>query len=241
MAKKEICIIGCGRFGTELIYQLQKSNFYIIAIDTKKENIDRVKKLVNLAIIGDATNEEFLKDNGIHKIDDVVIGIGSDIQSSLIVTTILNELKIKNIVAKAINNRHERIVKQLGVTKIIRPEHVAAFKLATELKNPIFNSLKSFDIEILDENFGIGKVAIQHKDFYDKPIKDLGLPNNKVSIVVIESKGIKRIPYGDLMVHKNDILQIFGEITIVQKIIKLLSIDTSKENVKNRESKKLIK
>jgi trk system potassium uptake protein TrkA len=65
----------------------------------------------------DATDERALRAAGIQNVDVVVISIGEDIESSLLVVMLVRELGIKTIIAKAVTPLHGRILEKLGVAR----------------------------------------------------------------------------------------------------------------------------
>ena len=58
---KSILVIGIGRFGYHLIDQLNKAGDEILAVDTSEERLEPVMNMVTSSLIGDATNENFVR------------------------------------------------------------------------------------------------------------------------------------------------------------------------------------
>ena len=84
----------------------------------------------------DATDEKALRAAGIKDVDVAVVSIGENIESSLLVVTLLREIGIKNIVAKAVTPLHGRILEKLGVTRVVFPEREMAIRIAHSLVVP---------------------------------------------------------------------------------------------------------
>jgi trk system potassium uptake protein TrkA len=89
MAKKEIAIVGVGRFGSSVIEKIKDiPHLDIIAIDSNEEHL---KKEDNLSkyYIGNAAEDNFLNSLGLDSVDVFVVGIGDNIQASLLIASII--------------------------------------------------------------------------------------------------------------------------------------------------------
>jgi len=229
MAKEEICIIGISRFGKSLIEALSTNiNYRIIAVDSDDEKLASVDKYVDWAVIGDATNADFYKENGLNKIDSFVIGVGGDIQSSLLIASILKGFNKDNIIAKAVNEDHEKILKSLKINKIINPENEAAKKLAYDFNNPLYRMSRENEEEIssieLDGNYNWTKVKVsEDSSLSNTKIMDIpALKNSKVIIALINRSGKYLVPKGQDIIFKDDYVFIIGKGKILSKFVKLL-------------------
>ncbi|MFX7824998.1 NAD-binding protein, partial [Acinetobacter baumannii] len=54
--------------------------------------------------------------------DRVVVGIGTDIQASILTTSLLKRMGVRSIWAKAISEQHGLILEQLGIEHVVYPE-----------------------------------------------------------------------------------------------------------------------
>src|SRR5687767_10531830 len=84
----------------------------------------------------DATDEKALRAAGIKDVDVAIVSIGENIEASLLVVTLLQEIGIKQIVAKAVTPLHGRILEKLGVSRVVFPEREMAVRVAHGLVMP---------------------------------------------------------------------------------------------------------
>jgi len=63
----------------------------------------------------------------------VVVSIGVNVEASILVTVLLMNRGVKEVVAKAINPLHGEVLKRLGVSRVVYPEMEMAVKLARSL------------------------------------------------------------------------------------------------------------
>ncbi len=60
----------------------------------------------------------------------------TNVVASLMTATALNELRVREIWAKAGSRQHHEALTRLGVTRIIQPERDAGLAMATEIRIP---------------------------------------------------------------------------------------------------------
>ena len=119
---KNILVIGIGRFGYHLIDQLNKAGDQILAVDSSEERIEPVLGMVTSSLIGDATNETFVKSLGVENFDVCFVAIGDDFQASLETTSLLKECGAKYVVARAARSVQKKFLLANGANSVVFPE-----------------------------------------------------------------------------------------------------------------------
>ncbi len=132
--KKVFGVIGLGRFGFNVAKTLAEGGAEVIACDIDEEKVRQISELVSSAFVLDATDEKALKESGIANADTVIVSIGENVEASLLVVVQLMELGVKEIIAKAVNPLHGRVLERLGVSRVIHPERDMAIRLAHSLE-----------------------------------------------------------------------------------------------------------
>ena len=99
--KKNVLLIGAGRFGKHMAMQLNQLGHQVMAVDTDENRINDVMNIVTNAQIGDSTNAEFLKSLGVGNFDVCMVTIGNSFQNSLETTSLLKELGARYVVSRA--------------------------------------------------------------------------------------------------------------------------------------------
>lgn len=131
--KKQFAVIGLGRFGSEVARTLSKKGVEVIAVDREEARIKDVSEVVTVSVQLDATDEKALREAGVQNADVAIVSIGENIEASILVAMTLKDIGIKDIVVKAVSEMHGRILRQLGVTRIVHPERDMAQKVAYSL------------------------------------------------------------------------------------------------------------
>ncbi|NEE04022.1 TrkA family potassium uptake protein [Phytoactinopolyspora halotolerans] len=123
-------VCGLGRFGKSLALELMKEQTEVLGIDADADKVQSVSGRLTHAVVADTTKIEVLRQLSVHEYNRAVVGIGSDIESSILTASSLVELGVPNIWAKAISNSHARILTQIGVHHVTRPEHDMGARVA---------------------------------------------------------------------------------------------------------------
>jgi trk system potassium uptake protein len=136
---QRIFILGAGRFGTHLATRLSELGCEVVLAD---QDADRVAELADdgfHTIEMDAEDEDALNEAGVREADAVVVSIGENIQGSVLATLLLKELKVKRIVARALDAKHAQVLEKLGADLVILPTRDMAYRLAERLRDDAQN------------------------------------------------------------------------------------------------------
>lgn len=131
--KKEIAVIGLGRFGGSIVMELSEMNVDVLVIDTDEARVNEYQDYYSEGIIGDSTDEAMLKSIGIDNYDNVIVAIGDNIQASILSTLILKDLGVKKVTTKAQNSYHGRVLEKIGADIVVHPERDMGRRIAHRL------------------------------------------------------------------------------------------------------------
>ncbi|MCL2485216.1 MAG: TrkA family potassium uptake protein [Endomicrobia bacterium] len=230
MAKKQFGIIGLGTFGFNLALELTKKGAEVLVIDNNADIINKISADIAQALVVDAADNQALKRAGIADCDTVIISIGESIEASILITLIVKSLGVKNIVVKCVNDWHQRIASEIGITQIVYPEFEMAKKLAGTLMSPnVLDELK------LSKNCDIVEFAAPKK-FFNKTIGELDVRRNfRVTIIALRrsiqaisgddqeniEKDITISPSPDTEILEDDSLVVIGSSDDIDRIKKI--------------------
>ncbi|NOZ25117.1 MAG: TrkA family potassium uptake protein [Nitrospirae bacterium] len=212
--KKQFAVIGLGRFGSAVALTLAENNCDVIVIDRNENKIKTIADHVTLAVQMDAIDETALKEAGVQNVDVAVVSIGENVEASILAVMILKEMGIKEIIAKAVNDLHGRVLANLGVDRVVHPERDMAQRVARSLIKPEFLE----HIELSPE-YSIVELPAP-KSLWDKTIKDTNLrAEYGISIIAIkrryiineaekETWNINPLPTD--VIKKDDVLVVLG-------------------------------
>ncbi len=129
-----VAILGLGRFGTELAHELVRGGVEVLAVDMDGGRVNEMAEQVFLAAEGNISDIEFLQSLDLKSYDSVVVAVGSQVATSVLVTlTLKKRLALKHVVAKASNRDHSIALELAGADHVVNPEQAAAQELAHTL------------------------------------------------------------------------------------------------------------
>lgn len=117
-----VAVIGLGRFGRSLALELMNNGTEVLGIDGNEDIVQSLNGQLTHVVKADSTKEETLRQLSLPDFDRVVVAIGSDVQASILTTSLLLRFNIKHVWAKAVSDPHGTILEQIGVQHVIYPE-----------------------------------------------------------------------------------------------------------------------
>ncbi len=211
--KEQILIIGLGQFGMALSKSLYEKGYDVIAVDIDKKLVNEASNYATDAICLDAIDEVSLSKLSPKNRDLIICSIGAR-EPSILTVALLKQMGCENIVAKASEAIHARILKAIGAKYIINPEYEYGKRFANKiLFKSLFldNNAESLELfEIPVQPFMIGKTLI-----------DLQLPDKYNVIVAGIMKNNKYTkPNPDEKFEASDRLLITGMNEDIEKMMK---------------------
>lgn len=218
---KDYAVIGLGRFGGSICRELSREGKQVLAIDIDEAKVNEFKNIASHAVILDSTDEESLKEIGIHNFEHVIVAIGESLQASILTTVILTDLHVERITVKAQNDYHEKILRKLGVDRVIHPERDMGRRIA---QNIISNNI--LDFLDLSDDYSIVEVKAGKK-MIGKTLIDLDIRAKfGCNIVAIKSgETIDVSPSPEYVFKLDDILLVIGRDDEIHRFEKQLIID----------------
>lgn len=213
---KQFVVIGCGRFGQSVAIKLAEMGSEVMVVDDNEEIIQSISDKVTYAVQADATDENAIKALGIRNFDVAIVTIGSDIQSSILVTLLVKEMGIKHIVAKAQNAAHAKVLYKIGANRVVFPEKEMGIKVAKGL-------LSSNVLELIDlaPEYSILEIRMS-SEWIGKSLVEINM-RRQYSISVIAIRRGDDIDINvepDRVLLKDDILVVVGHNKDLQKLEK---------------------
>ena len=214
---KTFAVIGLGRFGSAVAERLYDLGREVLAIDENPEQVQQVAEHVTRAVTADCKDKEVLRALGVGSIDCAIVAIGSDLTDSILTTMSLKELGVPQVICKAQNESHKKVLQKLGADRVILPEREMANKLAQGLASA--NVMEYIE---LSPDYGIVEFAAPEK-WQGKTLRDLNI-RVKVGVNVIAIRKSEKIivsPHAEYTVEPKDTLVALGDNKALEAVRKL--------------------
>jgi trk system potassium uptake protein TrkA len=118
-----VVVMGLGRFGRSLALELMEEGTEVLGIDSDPKIVQSLAGRLTHVVEADSTNEDAMRQLSVDQLDRAVIGVGNDIEASILSASVVLNLGLPSVWAKAISQSHARILSQIGVHHVVRPEH----------------------------------------------------------------------------------------------------------------------
>jgi trk system potassium uptake protein TrkA len=177
-----VVVIGLGRFGTALALELTREGIEVLAIDSRSRVVQSLSGQLAHVVTANSTDIEALNQLGVSDFYRAVVAIGTDLEASILTTSLLMELEINDVWAKAVSRQHGQILERMGVHHVVYPEHDMGERIAHLVSGNVLNYIevgKGFamvqthaprelvgepiDEALLREKYGITAVAVKRQ------------------------------------------------------------------------------
>ena len=215
MAKKStqsVIVIGLGRFGTAVADSLVRMGHEVLGVDEDSDRVQKLSERLTHVVQADTTDIDTLRQLGAGDFSVAVVGIGSDVEASVLTVLALMELGVTKIWAKATNARHGKILERMGAHHVVYPEAQMGERVAHMVTG------KMMDYIAFDDNYAIVKTRAPD-EFAGQTLAESNL-RQRFGVTIV---GIKR-PKEDFtyarpetMVQKDDLLIVSGRTDLVER------------------------
>ena len=210
--RKPVLVVGLGRFGAAVAATLERMGHEVLGADTNAKLVQEFAPQLTKVVEADCTEMNTLENLGVADFEAAVVAIGTDIEASVLTVLALSDLGLTNIWAKAVNDKHARILERTGANHVVFPEQRMGERVAHLLNERLLDFI-SFGNE-----FAIARLAA--------PERIVGLPlvtsecRKKYHVTVV---GVKRqdedfihaVP--DTIIFPNDELVVSGRIDDIER------------------------
>lgn len=183
---KSILVIGMGRFGRHLSKKLVQLGNDVMVVDANEKTIMHFQENFQNSFIGDCTKEGVVRSLNVNSFDLCFVTIGSDFESSLVITSLLKKLGAKRVISKAGQDLQAEFLKKIGADEVLYPEKQFAEKCAVK-----YNANNIFDYIELTEEYAIFEIPVV-PEWIGKTPMELDI-RNKYKVNVIASKKGKEV------------------------------------------------
>lgn len=211
-----VVVIGLGRFGKSLALELVEEGTEVLGVDADREIVESVAGRLTHAVVADSTNEEAMRQLAVDEFDRAVIGVGNDLEASILTASVVLRLGVPNVWAKAISHAHAEILRQVGVHHVVRPEHDMGKRVAHLVRGRMMDYIE------FDDGYAIVKTR--------PPSRIFGIPlggahvRSKYGVTIV---GVKRAGQdfthatAETVVEDGDLIIVSGPEDDVEKFSEL--------------------
>lgn len=214
MKKKEFVVIGMGQFGANVAISLGSRGAVVMVVDRDEQKLELVADRVTHTICADASNPEVMHSLGIHNYDGAIVGIGNNLEASVLITIQLKELGVPFIMAKASNDLEGRILHKVGADKIVFPDKEMGFRVGNQIMNGNY-----FEAIELSERYSIVDLDVP-ESWKGKSLRELDIRSH-YGVSIIGIRGLEETninPEPEYELQEDDVLIALGHNSELQRL-----------------------
>jgi trk system potassium uptake protein len=207
-----IVVLGLGRFGGAIAETLTKLGREVLAVDQDNAIVQSYAGTLTHVVQADTTSEEALRQIGADQFDCAVVAIGTNIEASILTTSVLTDLGVTNIWAKAITRPHSRILSRVGATRVVLPEHEMGERVAHLVAGRALNYIE------FEDGFALVETAAP-QEYVGKSLAEAGIrAEHGVTVVSIKRHG-EDFSYAtpETVIGADDLLIVAGKTELAER------------------------
>lgn len=207
-----VLVIGLGRFGASIAVTLEELGTEVMAMDNRPDLVQKFSGQLTHVVEADATQMEALAQVGAADFSVAVVGVGTSVESSVLITANLVDLGRPVIWAKAISTAHGKILERIGAHHVVYPEADAGKRVAHLVNGRLIDFIE------FDDDFAIVKMRppreIQGFTLSQSDIRS----TYGVTVVGVKSPG-RDFTYAtpDTMVAPHDVIIVSGHTDLIER------------------------
>lgn len=175
-----VVVVGLGRFGGQVAASLVNLGHEVLGIDSDPHIVQDWSDRLTQVVEADATDTEALRQLAVQDFARAVVGIGTNLEASVLTVLTLNEIGIPEIWAKAISVKHGKILSSVGARHVIYPEAEMGERVAHLITGQMLDYIE------FDDGFAIAKVRAP-EEAVGRTLADVGL-RSKWGVTVVGVK-----------------------------------------------------
>ena len=212
--KKQIVVFGLGRFGAAVAYTLSEMGHEVLAVDSHMDAINEISPYVTHAVQLNATDEAAFESLDVGSFDAAVVSIGENIRDSVLISMLCKEAGVKLVVSKANDELHAKVLKKVGVDRVVFAERDMGVRVAKSLIVPHL-----VDLVNIGGDYALAQITVP-ESWVDKTLAQLDVRRRwGVSIITVNRNGqVNAALTADTRLLGGDQLLILGLQKDVEKV-----------------------
>jgi trk system potassium uptake protein TrkA len=206
-----VLVIGLGRFGSAIASTLDRLGQDVLAVEKSPELVAHWAGRLPL-VEADCTNPEALEQLGARDFPVAVVGVGSYLEASVLITGNLVDLGTPQIWAKAISAEHARILQRIGAHHVVLPEADAGARVAHLVSG------KMLDYIEVEDGFTIVKMRPPRETQGFTVAQSKIRERYGITVIGVKSPGVDFVyATPDTRISGNDLLIVSGHADLLER------------------------
>jgi voltage-gated potassium channel len=212
--KNHYIVCGFGRVGRGAAAELRQAGARVLVIDKREDRVEWAMRSGYLAVLGDSTRDETLKESRIAHAAGLIAALSTDADNLFAVISAKTLNPLIRVAARAAEEEAERKMRQVGADSVFAPYTMTGTRLAQSLLKPHVHQFLDFATTGLGVDVRIEQVQVSaESDMPGRSLADLRLRSEyKVIVLAIRREsGMEFNPPAEAIIQAGDYLIVMGE------------------------------
>jgi voltage-gated potassium channel len=208
-------VCGFGRVGRGAAQELRAAGVALLIIDKQEERVEWAIRNGYLAVLGDSTRDETLKEAGVERAKGLIAALATDADNLFAVISAKTLNANIHIATRAAEEEAERKMRQVGAESVFAPYTMTGTRLAQSLLKPHVRQFLDFTTSHLGESVSIEQIEVLAGcDLVGRTLKEskIGRELKVIVLGILRASGEMIFnPSADSVVEASDFLIVMGE------------------------------
>jgi voltage-gated potassium channel len=208
-------VCGVGRVGRGAAQELREAGVSSLIIDKREDRVEWAMRNGFLAVLGDSTRDETLKEAGVERASGLIAALATDADNLFAVISAKTLNPKIHVAARAAEEEAERKMRQVGADAVFAPYTMTGTRLAQSLLKPHVRQFLDFTMSHLGPSVNIEQIEVLPGcELVGRTLIDLKI-GRELKVIVL---GIRRAtgdmifnPSAETVVEAKDFLIVMGE------------------------------
>jgi voltage-gated potassium channel len=225
--QQHFIVCGFGRVGRNASYELQRANVPFLVVDRNEQRVVAATNAGMLAVLGDATRDDNLRELGVLRARGLIAALPSDAENLFIILSAKTLNPKLTVVTRASEEEAAEKLRRAGANTVFTPYAMAGRQLAHALVRPHVVEFLDLAKSNIGPTIMMEQVQVADKSkFVSKTLEAISIQRDPGLIVVaIRKAGGEMIfnPPAGSEISAGDFLIVLGERSSLQKLEKTLT------------------
>ena len=225
--KDHYIVCGFGRVGRGAAAELQHAHVPFVVVDMNPDRVERAMVAGMLAVVGDSTHDETLRQIGIERARGLVAALATDADNLFVLLSAKGLNPRIYVAARAAEESAEEKMRRAGADAVFAPYSITGHRLAQSLLRPHVVQFLDFTMRDIGMDVSIEQVRVsESSEMVSKTIKDMQLSRDLGVIVMAIRKSDGTMlfnPPADTAVRGGDYLIVMGQLQKLRALEALIA------------------
>jgi voltage-gated potassium channel len=225
--ENHIIVCGSGRVGRGAAEELQSAGVPFVVIDHSEEHVERAMKAGMLAVLGDATHDDVLREVGIAKAIGLIATLASDADNLFVILSAKALNARLHLSARIDEEASEQKMRRAGADFVFAPYKSTGHRMAQALLKPHVHQFMDFTRDGAGPDVGIEQVRVgTRSSFADQTLGRMEVQRALGLMVLAIRKADGQMlfnPAPDQKIVAGDHLIVMGEPDGLRKLEQMLA------------------